>query len=131
VPYGKWGKSANSLFDYFNGSPHYKKLPKDEKKDITEIWKLINKGYPVYFSKKKPGASGHIETGFPEVSSVNKYNKQNFFDMENRNKLLGGNQFVVGAGATVGFKSYDGYEWLQNTETKAFLALGYLDNVYE
>jgi hypothetical protein len=40
-------------------------------------------------------------------------------------------QFVIGAGSTVGFKSYDKYTWLQNVETIAFLALKYLEIEYE
>jgi hypothetical protein len=127
VPSKGGNMNANSLFDHFNGSPHYKELPKNE-----EIWtKYINKGYPVYFSQKKDGGSGHIETGFPEILSGSKYNKQKFSDVENRNRLLGYDKFVIGAGSIVGFKSYDEYKWIRNTETKAFLALQYLANEYE
>ena len=126
--------NANKLFDYFNDSPHYESLPKND-----EIWtKYINKGYPVYFSalgvlENGVRRSGHIETGFPVNSNRNIYNKQKFSDSENRNNLLefGDQQFVVGAGNTVGFKSYGEYKWLQNNNTKAFLALQYLANEYE
>jgi len=130
VPYGQWGKSANDLFDYFNGSPDYIELPKNKS---DEIWtKYINRGYPVYFSKKENGKSGHIETGFPETPRVDgKYNKQKFDNSPNAGGLLGSKQFVVGAGGTVGFKSYDEYDWLKNKETKAFLSLKYLETEYK
>jgi hypothetical protein len=123
-------KNANAIFDFFNTSPHYIEL---DKSNSAEIWtKYINKGYPVYFSKNESGKSGHIETGFPNVSNVNIYNKQGFADIENSSRLLGGdNQYVIGAGATVGFKSYKSYNWLSNDKTKAFLSLKYLEIEYK
>jgi hypothetical protein len=130
VPYGKWGKSANSLFDYFNGSPHYKKLSKND-----EIWtKYINKGYPVYFSMKNPsGRSGHIETGFPSNSKVNISNKRSFNGESSQIHLLmsGDAKYMVGAGGTVGFKSFDGYKEAFTNAATPFLALQYLANIYD
>jgi len=133
VPSKKGNMNANALFAYFSSSPDCFELPKDDK-----IWeKYINKGYPVYFSAlgKLNGngtrGSGHIETGFPEIPRVGgKYNKREFDNPQNTGGLLGSKDFVVGAGGTVGFKSYNEYPWLQKGDTKAFLALKYLEIEY-
>lgn len=122
--------NANRLFDYFNSSPHYKSLNKD---NPEEIWEFINKGYPVYFSKSEVGKSGHIETGFPANIVVNIWNGK-IFGQENSNVSIlnaTNNKLVIGAGGTVGFKSYDKYNWIKNDKTRAFLALQYLNNVYD
>jgi hypothetical protein len=124
--------NANKLFDYFSNSPHYIVLDKISDNDIKKIWEYVNKGYPVYFSRKNPNGSGHIETGVPPIFTV-VYNKQGFFDEKNTTNLLktGDNKFLIGAGSTVGFKSYEGYSWSKKEETKAFIALGYLSKEYE
>jgi len=125
--------SANKLFDFFDKSPHYIDL-KEEGYTSDEIWvKLINKGYSVYFSRKNPNPnkSGHIETGFPETPQVDgKYNRQKFENPQNTGGALGSDKFAVGAGSTVGFKSYDQYDWIKYKDTKAFLALKYLEIEY-
>ena len=132
VPYEKWGKSANSLFDYFNKSPHC--IPLDKSKS-DEIWtKYIDKGYPVYFSWKNPNPknSGHIETGFPSSSGVGIFNKKSFEGVSSQTSLLlsGDTKYMVGAGGTVGFKSFGGYATNFTNEATPFLALQYLSIEY-
>ena len=134
APSNKGNMNANAMFNFFNSSPHHLEL---NKKESGTIWtKYIDKGYPVYFSalgviSNGSRGSGHIETGFPTNSNVNKYNKTAFSGTESTTRSLSDNQFVVGAGSTVGFKSYVGSSWLKKEETKAFLALQYLSNEYE
>jgi hypothetical protein len=130
--------SANKLNDHFNNgksSIHYKELPKSD-----EIWtKYINKGYPVYFlvlgDLKTNGfrCPGHIETGFPASTGINIWNGKIFGQENSLASILNvtSNKLVVGAGGTVGFKSYDEYKWLKSDQTRASLSFQYLNNVYD
>ena len=128
VPSKKGNMNANQLFEYFNSSPHYKVLPKNE-----EMWtKYINKGYPVYFSWKNDKGSGHIETGFPANTGVNVWNRKIFGEESPDNTILdnGDNKLMIGAGSTVGYKTYSAYNYFINKATP-FLALKYLSEIYE
>jgi hypothetical protein len=118
---------ANDIFDFFNSSPHYKALEKN-----GEIWtKYINKGYPVYFSRKNKNESGHIETGFPANSGNDIWNNKVFGDSSPNINILkpSSNNLMVGAGGTVGYKSYDQYAFFTNIAIP-FIALQYLNNEY-
>jgi hypothetical protein len=131
VPYGQLGKSANEIFDYFSSSLHYIDL-KDKDYNEDKIWQLINKGYPVYFSWKKTGGSGHIETGFPSNTGMNVWNGKIFGQDSTDNTILdkGNNKLMIGAGSTVGYKTYSTYKYFTNKATP-FLALKYLSEIYE
>ena len=88
------------------------------------FWKYINLGYPVYFCK-----SGHIETGYPS-GYENIGHKERFeeeFKKSNLSTYDASTTFhTIGAGAQTGMKHYDGFSFLSNPQTGAFLYLGYL-----
>jgi len=134
VPSRKGNMNANALYDYFDKSSDFIDLNK-EGYTSDKIWiKLINKGYPVYFAWKNPNPnkSGHIETGFPPNNRVSISNKR-FFDGESsQTRLLnsGDTKYMVGAGGTVGFKSFEGYFKDFTNKATPFLTLQYLKNEY-
>jgi hypothetical protein len=129
--------TANQQFDIFSSKTDvYVPLEKGKQgvsagyEDI--IWKYINKGYPVYFSYKESGGTGHIETGFPDNNG--NLGNSDVYAALNFNKYNDGSQSYccVGAGSYVGFKTYKNYFFLNNYNstytTVAFLYLGYLRN---
>jgi hypothetical protein len=106
-----------------------------DKSDIDKIWTTyINKGYPVYFSKKVSGSHGHIETGFPAHIGKQMWNKRIFNDETSSNPNIlddSDERLMIGAGGTVGYKSYAKYQKSFTNEAKVFLALSYLSKEYE
>ena len=129
--------NANMLFDYFtnHNDIYINLIAENDIKDIPAyIWKIINQGYPVYFSwKNKSGDSGHIEIGVPfsfknlgNNRDTDDYNTSlNNFTLINSINDPNNNYKSIGAGSNVGFKTYNEYDFLNSLATP-FLYLGFL-----
>jgi len=138
IPYGTQGYSANDLNDKLNSnkSAFIKLNHLEPHNDPANIWKYINKGFPIYFSKKgdiipntNKRKSGHIETG---ISIQTALKNKIYYEStgEDNNKIdFSSKKITIGAGTYTGFKTYLKFKFLLNAEV--FLYLGYLKKDYQ
>ncbi len=117
-------KSSGSLVEIFKKESEYINLRNIGNGGKELFWKYINLGYPVYFCK-----SGHIETGYPSghtnIGHKKKYEDE-FETSEISSYDATTTYHTIGAGAETGMKHYDGFSFLSDLSTGAFLYLGYL-----
>jgi hypothetical protein len=124
VPYGSGNYNAKKILSYFNSNQNYIEL-KQLNYGKDKIWELIDAGYPVYFSTTK-----HIETGFPDESKNN--GNKTYFNEDRRydNNDPTSKYCTIGAGAYVGYATYDEYLFLNKAKTKIYIYLEYLKKNY-
>ena len=117
-------EATSSLEKHFKKEKDYINLKKFAGAGKELFWRYIDLGYPVYFCK-----SGHIETGYPS-GYENIGHKEGFEEEFEKSDLstydVSTTFHTIGAGAQTGMKHYDGFSFLSNPQTGAFLYLGYL-----